>query len=98
MGLAVLPARLDKELKTLSQIIVSGGDICSDETIAKHGTWVESFIENYEITTEEDAMNMLRTEVGKVFEKVLEHSGVFKRSEEGREAFVRFIETLRHDV
>jgi len=98
MGLAVLPARLDKELKTLSQIIVSGGDICSDETIAKHGTWVESFIEKYEITTEEDAMNMLRTEVGKVFEKVLEHSGVFKRSEEGREAFVRFIETLRYDV
>ena len=33
-------------------------------------------------------------EIGKVFVKVLECAGVYKRTEEGKEAFLRFVESL----
>jgi UDPglucose--hexose-1-phosphate uridylyltransferase len=35
---------------------------------------------------------IMQAEVGKVFAKVLEHAGVYKRSPEGAEAFYRFID------
>ena len=39
-------------------------------------------------------MSILEEEVGIVFTHVLEDAGVFKCTEEGREAFRRFIATL----
>ena len=36
-------------------------------------------------------------EVGKVFAKVLEHAGVFKRTPEGRAAFLRFIDAVNNE-
>lgn len=39
-------------------------------------------------------MEILQDEVGHVFANVLEDAGVYKRTEAGREAFGRFIETL----
>ena len=44
--------------------------------------------------TQENAANILKAEVGKVFAKVLEHAGVFKWDDEGREAFRRFVARL----
>ena len=40
--------------------------------------------------TPENAEDILREEVGLVFAKVLEHAGVFKRTQAGRAAFARF--------
>ena len=37
---------------------------------------------------------ILRQEVGAVFEQVLEDAGVFKRNEAGQRAFLRFLGTL----
>ena len=39
--------------------------------------------------------DILRDEVGKVFAKVLEHAGVFKCDEQGREAFLRFAASVK---
>lgn len=39
-------------------------------------------------------MDIIHAEVGKVFGQVLEDSGVFKRTESGKEAFKRFVSTL----
>jgi len=33
--------------------------------------------------------------VGVVFQQVLEHAGVFKRDEQGRAAFLRFVESVK---
>lgn len=91
MGLAVLPARLDRELNILADAIVSGRDISQIEPISKHYDWVNSFIDNYPELNHDNIHDVLKSEVGKVFSKVLEHAGVFKRDAAGREAFVRFI-------
>ncbi len=97
MGLAVLPGRLNSELEILSRAIVSGSDISADERIAKHKQWVKSFIGSYEILSEEQIGEILRIEVGRVFQKVLEHSGVFKCDENGRKTFVKFLEAVCRD-
>jgi UDPglucose--hexose-1-phosphate uridylyltransferase len=39
-------------------------------------------------------MDIIQKEVGIVFGKVLEHAGVYKRDEEGKKAFQRFIDTI----
>ena len=44
--------------------------------------------------TEENAEEILRREVGVVFATVLEHAGVYKCTPEGREAFLRFVQSV----
>ncbi len=91
MGLAVLPARLKEELALLGEYIVEGKNIASNETIAKHADWVAEFLPRYEKVTAENVQDILKHEVGLVFEKVLEDAGVYKYTKEGREAFDRFM-------
>ena len=94
MGLAVLPARLKSEMSQIADAILNGDDISSIESIAKHAKWVSEWRGNYELNDREQIEDVLKTEIGKVFAKVLECSGVFKRDEKGREAFRRFTGTL----
>ncbi|WP_124101186.1 UDP-glucose--hexose-1-phosphate uridylyltransferase [Ruminococcus sp. Marseille-P6503] len=91
MGLAVLPARLKDEMDRLAKALVSGEDLRSDETLMKHADWAEAFSASYDITRE-NVNEIIQKEIGIVFSKVLEHAGVFKRNEKGREYFSRFIE------
>lgn len=44
MGLAVLPARLKKEMAILEEYILEGKDIRSNEDIEKHADWVEEWM------------------------------------------------------
>ena len=94
MGLAVLPARLKNELKRLGEFIVAGKDISSDEELAKHADWVETFIGSYDSVTQENVEEILQKEIGEVFKKVLEHAGVYKNTKQGMEGFMRFISGL----
>ena len=55
-----------------------------------HADWAETIAEKYEIT-EENAMEIIWQETGLVFAKVLEQAGVYARTPEGKEAFLRFI-------
>ena len=91
MGLAVLPARLKTEMATLEDALVNGKDIRADEAIAKHADWVEKFRANYTFTAENTA-DILRAEIGKTFVLVLEDAGVYKCTEDGRAAFMRFVD------
>ena len=94
MGLAVLPARLKEELELLEEYILSGKDIASNEKIEKHAAWVAEFLPKYEKLDKDNIQEVLRKEVGNVFVHVLEDAGVYKCTPEGREAFMRFINTL----
>ena len=93
MGLAVLPSRLKTELKAVEEAILEGRDLRADEVTAKHADWVDTFRDSYSFT-KENAEDIIRKEVGLVFSKVLEHAGVYKTDEKGREAFLRFVEHL----
>ncbi len=94
MGLAVLPSRLKEEIELLAEYITEGKDVGSNEKIEKHAQWVASFLPKYENITKENVVDILKEEIGKVFVGVLEDAGVYKCTEEGREAFMRFIRTL----
>lgn len=93
MGLAVLPARLRKEMAELEEYILNKKDIRSNEILEKHAEWVDEWIDHYEIT-EENIHAIIQDEISKVFVKVLECAGVYKRTEEGQRAFDRFTASL----
>lgn len=94
MGLAVLPARLKKEMSVLADALLKNEDIRGNELIEKHADWVDGWKEDYEITPE-NVMDILHDEISKVFVKVLECAGVYKRTEEGKRAFLRFIDVIK---
>ena len=93
MGLAVLPSRLKSELTDLAEKIVSGADLRGDPIQSKHADWVEELKKRY-IFTEENAMATLMQETGRVFTQVLEDAGVYKRTPEGKDAFLWFVEAV----
>jgi UDPglucose--hexose-1-phosphate uridylyltransferase len=64
------------------------------ESIAKHADWVDEFIAHYEDVNASNVEAVLQQEVGKVFCQVLEDAGVYKCTEEGLQAFRRFIAAL----
>jgi len=93
MGLAVLPSRLKSELNALKDAILSGADIRADAVLEKHADWADELKEKYNFT-EENAMDIIMQETGKVFEQVLEDAGVYRCTAEGREQFLRFIDAV----
>lgn len=95
MGLAVLPARLKGEMELLADTLVNKGvsAVRSDPVLEKHADWAEEFAPKYNITAD-NADDIIKAEIGKVFAQVLEHAGVFKRTEEGIAAFNRFVASV----
>ena len=93
MGLAVLPSRLKGELTDLAAAIVAGKDIAADEVLNKHAAWVEELKQSCTFT-EENALDIILQETGKVFAAVLEDAGVYKNTAEGKAAFLRFAEMV----
>ena len=94
MGLAVLPARLKGEIEGLCRAIVAGEDLRKDEALAKHADWVDELKQTYTFTAD-NVEEILKKEIGIVFMKVLEHAGVYKCTEEGRQAFLRFVDSVK---
>ena len=94
MGLAVLPARLADELTLLKDAMLSGKEIATDDKIASHTIWASEILKKHPDFNADNAMDIIRYEVGRVFEQVLEDAGVFKRDKQGKEAFARFVEQL----
>ena len=68
-------------------------DLRAGEKTAKHADWAEGFAKNYTITRE-NALDIVQKETGLVFAQVLEHAGVYKRTPEGKEAFLRFLGSI----
>ena len=94
MGLAVLPARLKKEMADLETAILQGVDLRKDEVLAKHADWAEQWMKETAVN-EENIHVVVQQEIGKVFAKVLECAGVYKRTEDGMKAFARFVDKIR---
>lgn len=93
MGLAVLPARLKKEMELLAEAIVTGKNIREMESICKHADWVDEWYGKQKVTSE-NVKEILHREIANRFVEVLECAGVYKRTDKGLEQFKRFLETL----
>ena len=94
MGLAVLPARLKNEMAALETAILEKKDLRADETLAKHADWVEEFLPKYDEVNRCNITEIIRTEIGQVFNEVLKDAGVYKCTKEGRDAFCRFVDAV----
>jgi UDPglucose--hexose-1-phosphate uridylyltransferase len=92
MGLAVLPVRLKSELKEVEKYLLG-----EDNAIAEyHISWADELKEKYAKVTSETVENIVKKETGYKFLRVLQDAGVFKRNEEGIEAFKKFIRKLKN--
>ena len=89
MGLAVLPSRLKGELTALAEAIKENAPITGD--LEKHASWIKE-IRSRRVLNGENAMDVLLEETGRVFAAVLEDAGVYKCTDEGRAAFLRFVD------
>lgn len=90
MGLAILPSRLKNELAALEKAVAEGQDLRKDENLAKHADWIDEIKPKYpKLDTA-----ALQKETGIVFSKVLEDAGVYKRTAEGKQNFLKFISVL----
>ncbi len=98
MGLAVLPARLEDEMAQLKEAVLSGEDLRKNELLEKHADWVDEFLKKYSGEgTKISAANIdeiIRHEIGLVFMEVLKDAGVYKCTQEGREAFLKFVDEV----
>lgn len=92
MGRAILPARLKTELEAVRQWILGGMPDTDDPAVTKHADWARSFADRW--PKDADWEQVLRTEVGKVFMKVLEQCGVYARTEAGKAGFLAFLESI----
>ncbi len=94
MGLAVLPSRLKNELSLLKDAMLAGNDIRKDELLSKHADWADEIRKAHPDFCAANADAILKEETGIVFSHVLEDAGVYKRTADGKAAFMRFIATL----
>ena len=97
MGLAILPGRLARELTAVEEKLLAHAtldDLLADETTAKHAEWALEIAKAHPDLSADNVSAIVRTEVGRAFEQVLECAGVFKWDEAGRAALERFLATL----
>lgn len=96
MGLAVLPARLNNEMILMREYLVSN-DEKHGEKLASHIEWLKEIKARREVNFE-NAEDVVKEEIGKVFLNVLEHCGVFKLDEKGSNAFDKFMEFCNQNI
>ena len=94
MGLAVLPARLKVELAAVAEGLLKGEDLYNNPLTASHAEWAYEIAKNYKLSAE-NIDDIIKLETGKAFATGLEHAGVYKRNEEGKAAFLRFLSSVK---
>ena len=90
MGLAVLPARLAKELPIVQDALIHDKELDGEYII--HNEWLKELKAKY---TGEDINQFMNDEVALKFMKCIENAGVFK---EGSNEFANFMNDLEKEV
>ena len=90
MGLAILPPRLKEELKQVELFLL--GEDCQVATY--HQDWANRLKDQNPNISAETVEGVVQASVGQIFSRVLEDAGVYKRTEEGQEAFMRFVQSV----
>jgi len=91
MGLAILPHTLKEEVEQVVAYLVG-----EDVSVADyHQEWADELKESHPgLTDKVQALEIVQESVGKIFARVLEDAGVYKQTEEGQAAFMRFVEQV----
>ena len=95
MGLAILPPRLLTETGLLEQALkdpAQAQEIMAQPEMEKHQAWYEEL--KAAGAGEGDTQRAIQESIGVIFGKILGNAGVYKDTEEGREAFRRFCSSL----
>ena len=95
MGLAILPPRLLTETGLLEQALknpAQAQEIMARPEMEKHQAWYEEL--KVAGAGEGDTQRAIQESIGVIFGKILGNAGVYKDTEEGREAFRRFCSSL----
>ena len=90
MGLAILPPRLKTELEEVEKYLLGKDNRIADY----HLEWAVQLKEKYPGLKEEEVHSVVQHEVGQVFARVLEDAGVYKNTQTGHEAFMRFVKSV----
>ena len=91
MGLAILPPRLKEEVEQVASYLVGEAVSVADY----HQEWADQLRAQYpDITDKEKALEIVKDSVGAIFARVLEDAGVYKQTEQGQAAFMRFVEQV----
>jgi UDPglucose--hexose-1-phosphate uridylyltransferase len=95
MGLAVLPARLKAEMAGIKAALLDDVDsIDDDENLKSHAVWYKEIRVKHTDINKDNVDNIIQEEIGKVFMQVLTDAGVYKRNEQGMEAFDKFVASV----
>ncbi|SCS72074.1 UDP-glucose--hexose-1-phosphate uridylyltransferase [Staphylococcus caeli] len=89
MGTAILPGRLKDELQQVKAYLLGERDI----DLGQHQTWADEMVQAHEFD-QHNVDEIVDKAVGDKFKRVLEDAGVFKNTEQGQQAFKRFIASL----
>ena len=82
MGLAVLPSRLSREIVMLEKAMLGGEDLRGIPELTCHAEWAAEVLSRHPEFSEGTARG------------ILEDAGVFKRSDAGKSAFMRFVDVV----
>ena len=103
MGLAVLPGRLKEEIAQIKSILERASSVEEiyklmdlDNNVSKQRKWIKTYIEDEEIgkMISQDIDIFLENAIGETFSRVLEDSGIYKKTEEGKKGFKKFIDYI----
>ncbi|HIY57512.1 MAG TPA: UDP-glucose--hexose-1-phosphate uridylyltransferase [Candidatus Tetragenococcus pullicola] len=89
MGLAVLPPRLKTELQEVENYLIEE----ENDIASYHVKWANEIKATNKLN-KDNVHEIVEREVGKVFARVLEDAGVFKRNQKGQAGFQAFIDSL----
>lgn len=91
MGLAILPPRLAQELREVEKYLLKQ----PNQIAESHRAWADEL--SQQTITEANVKEVIQQGIGTIFVQILTDAGVFKRDEEGRRAFERFIQCIEND-
>ncbi|MEG2396773.1 MAG: UDP-glucose--hexose-1-phosphate uridylyltransferase [Oscillospiraceae bacterium] len=93
MGLAILPARLKKELSSIEYYLLNPEkeeELFNDEALSIHKDWYLELKKKN--PTKENVKEIIKDSVGVIFSEILENAGVYKRTENGINSFLKFVD------
>lgn len=91
MGLAILPPRLEVASKKIKDVIINNQEISEE---IKPYTDLINEIKDENNYNEDNCLDLIYQKIGQVFVDALIDCGVFKLDDQGKEAFINFVEGL----
>jgi UDPglucose--hexose-1-phosphate uridylyltransferase len=91
MGLAVLPARLKKELPIIKEALLNNKELPKE--LAIYNNWLTELKSTYQ---GENIDTFINNNVATIFMRCIENAGVFKQTAKGQQAFTLFMKELEH--